>query len=80
MKMFTVYDCKAQTYLNPFCMGSLAEAIRSFETAVKDPQTMFHQYPSDFSLLELGEFDQHNGSISLLNTPTIIANATEFKH
>ena len=51
MKVFTVYDSKAQAHLNPFTMRTKGEAIRSFEQECKNPESSFAKFPSDFTLL-----------------------------
>lgn len=80
MKIFSVHDCKAEAYLPPIFMKTKAEAIRAFQTTVESPDSQFHKYPADFTLVELGEFDETTAAISALNIPLILANASEFKH
>lgn len=58
LKMFTVYDSKAETYLRPFSMLTTGEAIRGFITTLNDPQTEYCKYPADFTLFEIGTFDE----------------------
>lgn len=79
-KIFTVHDSKAQAYLPPFYMRTKGEAIRAFETTVKDTNSQFNKYPHDYTLVELGEFDDNTGSIISLPAPLIISNASEFLH
>ncbi|UYD39214.1 MAG: nonstructural protein [Wigfec virus K19_151] len=79
-KIFTVHDSKAQAYLPPFYMRTKGEAIRAFETTVKDTNSQFNKYPQDYTLVELGEFDDNTGSIITLPSPLIISNASEFLH
>lgn len=79
MKIFSVHDSKAEAYLSPFYSKTPAEAIRSFSSACEDSSSAFFKYPSDFTLVELGEFDEISASIATHQKPRILANASEFK-
>lgn len=63
MKIFSIYDEKADAYNQPFFSPTVATAIRSCEEAIADSQSPFHAHASDYSLFELGEFDQLTGEI-----------------
>ncbi len=56
-----VYDVKAEVYLPPFCVRTLNEGLRTFESLLSDSSTMFHKYPGDFRLFRVGEFHQDTG-------------------
>lgn len=79
MKIFTVYDCKAKTYLNPFVQRTSAEAIRGFESAANDTQSSISQYPEDFTLMEIGEWDETNATIIPNDAKISLATAIELK-
>jgi len=79
MKLFSVHDSKAQNYFNPITHRNAGEALRAFETTVKDVKSLFHMYPSDFTLVELGSFDTDTGSITTHKSPVILANASDFQ-
>ena len=57
LKMFTVYDSKIEAYLQPFYMQSTGAALRAFEDTCKDENSQFNQHPGDFTLFEVGTFD-----------------------
>lgn len=78
MKLCTVFDIKAERHFKPFCVQTTTEALRSFSTAVKDSNTELNKFPSDFTLIELAEFDEVTGKISPHDQHMILANATEF--
>ena len=78
MKIFTVHDTKAQAYLPPFYMRTTAEALRAFETTVKQKDTQFNQFPSDFNLCELGEFDETTATFTMLPIPHVLENASKY--
>lgn len=78
MKIFTVHDSKAETYMQPLFYKTSAMALRSFTEAVKDTSTDFHKFSSDYTLVELGEYDDATASIVTHEKPRILANASEF--
>lgn len=78
MRIFTVHDSKADAYLPPFYMRTKGEAIRAFETTVKDTNSQFNKYPADYTLVELGEFDEQSASICCHEKPLILENASTF--
>ena len=79
MKIFSVHDSKAEAYLPPIFFKTAGEAIRAFETSCRDENTNLFRYPSDFTLVELGEFDEPSASIATHKIPKILCNAAEYK-
>lgn len=80
LKMFSVYDAKISMYMQPFFMVATGMALRGWETSVNDPQTNFHKYPSDFTLFEIGSFDESTGQVEMLKSWINLGSALEFKH
>lgn len=79
LKVLAVYDSKVEAYLSPFFMRSRGEALRGFESAVNDPQTSFCRYPADYTLFEIGEFDESTGRIAPHQAYVDLGNAVQFK-
>jgi hypothetical protein len=78
LKVFSVYDSKVGAYLQPMFFRSKGEAIRAFSSAVADTDHQFHKYASDFTLFELGSWDDLKAKFDLLPTPVSIGVAIEF--
>ena len=78
-KIFTIYDCKAEAYLQPFYCAARGQAIRMFTDTVNDPNTQFYRHPSDFTLFEIGEFDDSTASIVMYQSKLSLGLALEFK-
>lgn len=78
-KMFTVHDHKAAYYSPPFYARTNMEAIRTFAQAVNDPTHDIGRNHSDFTLFELGEFNDQTGEITLLETKAALGNGVDFK-
>lgn len=79
MKILSVYDNKAESYSPPMCFKTKGEAIRAFETTCKDPQSQFAMYSDDFTLIEIGEFNEQTGVLTPAGKLILLANASEFK-
>jgi len=80
LKVFTVYDSKAECYLQPFCAVSRGAAIRMFTDSANNEQHQFSKYPADFTLFELGDYDECTAKYTLLPTPVSLGLAIEFKN
>jgi len=78
-KMYTVYDSKAEAFLVPFFMRTKGEALRAWQQAVNDEQTQFSKYPSDFTLFEIGEYDDSTGTVVMHEAKISLGSALEFK-
>ncbi|AXL15144.1 nonstructural protein [Microviridae sp.] len=63
--VFTVFDSMAEAYLQPFYSATVGLAIRSFSEAVNTSGHQFQKYSSDFTLFQIGEFDDSNGFIKM---------------
>lgn len=77
LKAFTIYDSKAESYLQPFFFNTKGQAIRSFSDAVAEEGHQFRRHAQDYTLFECGEFDQSSGMFTAI-TPVSIGNALEF--
>lgn len=62
--MFSVHDIKAQTFGNPFTSTNQNTAMRDFHAACNDQNSQLYKYPNDFTLYEVGEFDDYTGIIA----------------
>lgn len=78
LKIFSIYDTKAEAYLPPFFSPTSGVAVRNFEAAAHDQSHAFHIHASDFCLMELGEFDDSNGSIKMLTAPRSLGLAINY--
>lgn len=64
LQIFTVNDVKAGAYMTPFFSRNRNTAIRDLQTAVNDPEHMFHKHPEDYTLFWLGEFTLETAHMS----------------
>ncbi len=61
-KVFSIFDSKADAFLQPFFSPTAATALRGFEKAAQDETTDFHRFAGDYSLFEIGDWDQAKGT------------------
>lgn len=76
-KIYSVFDAKAEAYLPPIFQRTHGEAIRSFESAVTQPDHQFHNHAEDYTLFHVGEFDDSTGAIEKVLTPVPLAKGNE---
>jgi hypothetical protein len=79
-KLYSVYDSVAETWLKPFPMRNKGEAIRGFTQAVNDPQTNLYQHPEDYTLFEIGEWDDEKGVILMYDAKLSCGVAIEYRN
>lgn len=77
-KIFVVFDCKVEAYMTPFFMAARGQAIRAFVDSASDLSTQLGKHPCDFTLFELGEYDDSNASFTLHLSPISLGIASEF--
>lgn len=78
-KIFTIRDTKAEMYNTPFFQKSVGEAERNFKTLVNDSKSTVSQYPEDFDLYYIGDYDDLTGKINELPAPSHVAKAVQLK-
>lgn len=78
VKVYAIRDAKTEAWLQPMFFVNTAQALRQFGDSLQDENT-FSKHPEDFSLWQLGEYDDTTGKLSPLDTPTCIGQAVEYK-
>lgn len=64
LKIFSVYDSKAAAYLPPFFLPRTEQAERAFQQCAGDKKHQFGSFPEDYTLYEIGTFDDENAILS----------------
>lgn len=75
MRIYAVYDDKARVYGTPQFMLTDGIAIRTLADVVKEPSSMIAKHPEDFSMYELGSYDEASGKITPLENPAFLIRA-----
>lgn len=76
-KIVTVYDSKAQAYLNPMVFRSTGDAIRAFGDLCSNSEHDFHRHAEDYTLFEIGEWDEFTGSSIMYHAAIPLSKAIE---
>jgi len=68
LKIYSVRDIKVGSFEKPMFVKHEQEIIRSLTTVVnqKNSQVIISQYPEDFELHYLGEYDDSTGKFNLM--------------
>lgn len=78
LRIFAIRDTKAEAYLPPFFERTNETAIRAVQKATtEDPN--FQTYAEDYSLWELGTFNDSNGIIDARKAPVHLANLVDIR-
>lgn len=72
LKIFCVYDSKAKAHLPPFFLPQTAQGERAFSDCVNSESHQFGAHPGDYTLTELGEFDESTAVITPYDKPVIL--------
>ncbi len=79
LKIFSLYDEKIDAYMQPFFFPSKGHAVRAITDFTNDSSTSIGKYPEDFTLYELGEWDDGPASFSIHEHQINLGKAIEFK-
>ena len=80
LKIFSVYDAKAEAYIQPMFFHSRGQAIRAFTDTANDPSSQLCRHAGDFTLFELGDFDDSTGIVQMAEHASNLGKALEFKN
>ncbi|AZL83006.1 nonstructural protein [Apis mellifera associated microvirus 22] len=80
LKMFSIRDSKTEVFNNPFFQKTHGEAERSFKQLSEDPKSTVSQFPEDYDLYFLGEYDDNTGKMDTLDTPQHVTKAVNLKN
>lgn len=81
LKVFSVFDSKIKLYGQPFYALSEKQVIFGFTESVNssDPKSDVARWPEDYTLFELGEYEEETGTFNLLSAPCSIVNGISLK-
>lgn len=77
--IFTVYDEASDAYLQPFFMATQAAAVRAISELANDPNHQFCKHAKDFTLFEIGQFNDANAHIDTYKTSKAIVKCLELR-
>ena len=74
--IYSIKDAKS-TFMPCTVDVNDATAVRNFEHAVRQPDSILASHPNDFALFKLGEYDNESGVISPLFPPQLLCDAAQ---
>ena len=77
--VFSVFDSKAEIFGQPMFFPAKGLAIRAFDDECNRKESQIHAHAEDFTLFQIGEFDQDKGLLIPLTTPVSLGIGVEFK-
>lgn len=77
-KVFSIYDSKAEIFRQPFMSPTAGTAIRDFELAVNEKDSMLNKYPADYTLFEIGVWDDNNCEYIIHESKVSLGMAIEY--
>jgi hypothetical protein len=78
-KIFCIKDEKSGAHYDPFTMSNSIDAQRAFMQGIKSEKSIISQYPEDFNLYFVGEFDEMSGLITPREAPVLILTGKDVK-
>lgn len=79
LKIFSVFDSKADAYQTPFFMPSTGQAVRAFRDLANDASSLVSRHPADFTLCCVGVFDDASGKVVSLDQVERLGQASDYK-
>lgn len=77
-KIVVIYDVKALAHYDPMFVPTIEAALRLFAEAANDKSTAVGRFPEDFTLFEIGEWDEHSGDMVVYEARIPHGNAIKF--
>lgn len=74
--MYAIKDAKTG-FMTPTVDQNDASALRNFEHAVNQPDSLMHSHPNDFTLCRLASYDTDTGICDVAPVPYVVADAAE---
>lgn len=74
--LYAIKDAKS-TFMPCTVDVNDATAIRNFEHAVRQPDSILASHPNDFALFKVGEYDNESGVISPVFPPMLLCDAAQ---
>lgn len=79
LKVFSVYDSKAEVFMNPFMMSKEGQALRAIVDEVSNKDSLLSKHSEDYTLYCIAEFDQYKGEYVNLSPLKNLGRVDTFK-
>lgn len=75
MELYSIRDEKAGCSYEPQIFKTEVDAIRFFDQAIQNKNTMINKYPDDFTLYKIGVYDERAGAITDVKVEKVVTAA-----
>lgn len=75
--MVAIHDSKSESFGRPLFVRAYGEAERSFSEVVNDGKSDYAKHPGDFTLFEIGSYEDNTGVVTPV-TPRSLGAAVTF--
>lgn len=79
IKVFSLYDSKAEAFIKPFMLLQEGVAVRELTDAVNQADTNVGQHPEDYILYHIADFDNATGEYINHNPHKLLTNCLSLK-
>lgn len=76
--VFAVHDIKAENFGMPVFFAAKGQAIRAFDDQCNAAESLIGQHPQDFTLYQIGEYDDSTGLLIPLPQPTPLGTGVDY--
>lgn len=76
--VFGVYDSGISTWMPPLYFRNKGEALRWWQELCNNAESKIAKHPSDYTLFEVGSWNDDSNEFSLLKAPVKLGLALEF--
>lgn len=76
--IYAVYDSGVGAWMSPMYMRNRGEATRWWQEVCNNPESRLNKHPSDYTLFELGTYNDLDASFDLMCSPSKVGVALEF--
>lgn len=78
MRIYSIFDSKAEAFMQPFFAATEGVALRYVTNAASEEGHEFNRHAEDYTLFEIGAFNESDGSIDP-ETPKAISNLVHLR-
>lgn len=78
LRVFSIRDDKVAAYAQPWYAPTRGAALRMFADLVNDDQSAVAKHPEDYTLFELGSYDDATGQFVCEDSPYALGKALEY--
>lgn len=78
-RVYTVYDSKAEIYMQPIYFRADGEALRAFKASLNSNGHQFASNPADYTLFAIGEYDDDKAQFVNYDAHVNLGNGARFK-